>query len=186
MDVECGNPTRILTVGVDQSERLGWAWMRIVQAAFTHFAWRADWACGLTLIVLTVVIHVLGLGLIGQGVVRVASTTTASRHPLSEFMLVSGSATLLASMLHGIEVAIWATAYLLLGALPDFKSAMLYSLNAVTSYGHDTLVLEGHWQLMGAMEALNGWLLFGLTTAFLFGMMQRVWLSDGGERRRRL
>jgi hypothetical protein len=28
---------------------------------------------------------------------------------------------------------------------------------------------------MGAMEALNGWLLFGLTTAFLFGVVQRDW-----------
>jgi hypothetical protein len=27
---------------------------------------------------------------------------------------------------------------------------------------------------MGAMEALNGWLLFGLITAFLFGMIERV------------
>jgi hypothetical protein len=39
------------------------------------------------------------------------------------------------------------------------------------------LVLGGHWQLMGALEALNGWLLFGLTTAFLFGMVDKVGLS---------
>jgi hypothetical protein len=28
---------------------------------------------------------------------------------------------------------------------------------------------------MGALEALNGWLLFGLTTAFLFAMIEKVW-----------
>ena len=28
---------------------------------------------------------------------------------------------------------------------------------------------------MGALKALNGMLLFGLTTAFLFAMIQRVW-----------
>jgi hypothetical protein len=28
---------------------------------------------------------------------------------------------------------------------------------------------------MGALEALNGMLLFGLTTAFLYGILQRVW-----------
>jgi hypothetical protein len=27
----------------------------------------------------------------------------------------------------------------------------------------------------GALEALNGMLLFGLTTAFLFAMIQKVW-----------
>jgi hypothetical protein len=35
--------------------------------------------------------------------------------------------------------------------------------------------LEEQWQLMGALEALNGMLLFGLTTAFLFAMIQKVW-----------
>lgn len=52
---------------------------------------------------------------------------------------------------------------------------MLYSLSALTSYGHADVFLKEKWQLMGALEALNGMLLFGLTTAFLFAMIQRVW-----------
>jgi hypothetical protein len=28
---------------------------------------------------------------------------------------------------------------------------------------------------MGALEALNGWILFGLSTAFLYAINQRVW-----------
>jgi len=60
----------------------------------------------------------------------------------------------------------------------DGKAAILYSLSAMTSYGHANLSLESDWQLMGAVEALNGLLLFGLTTAFLFGMIQKVWLLD--------
>ena len=52
---------------------------------------------------------------------------------------------------------------------------MLYSLNAFTSYGHTDISLEVNWQLLGALEALNGMLLLGLTTAFLYGMIQRVW-----------
>ena len=58
---------------------------------------------------------------------------------------------------------------------------MLYSLSAITSYGHETLQLAVRWQLMGALEALNGWLLFGLTTAFLFGMIEKVWSSGNKE-----
>ena len=58
---------------------------------------------------------------------------------------------------------------------------MLYSLNAITSYGHESLALDDRWQLMGAMEALNGWLLFGLTTAFLFGMYERIWALGSRE-----
>jgi hypothetical protein len=45
--------------------------------------------------------------------------------------------------------------------------------------------LDPHWQLMGALEALNGILLFGLTTAFLFAMIQEVWpLGSRGHRQR--
>jgi hypothetical protein len=58
---------------------------------------------------------------------------------------------------------------------PDEKAAMLYSLSAMTSYGHANLFLETNWQMMGALESLNGMLLFGLTTAFLFAMIQKVW-----------
>jgi hypothetical protein len=58
---------------------------------------------------------------------------------------------------------------------PDDKASMLYSLSAMTSYGHANLFLETNWQMMGALESLNGMLLFGLTTAFLFAMIQKVW-----------
>ena len=84
-------------------------------------------------------------------------------------------AVLLATALHSVEGAAWAGAFRLLGAVPDAKSAMLYSLNAMTTYGHESVSLEPHWQMMGALEALNGMLLFGLTTAFLFAMIQEVW-----------
>ncbi len=148
-------------------------------------AWNADWAWSLPLIVLNVVIHVLGLGLINERVVRVLSGAMERSHFTVVFTVVMGATALLATILHGIEGTIWAAAYRLLGALPDNKSAMLYSLSAITSYGHANIFLEPHWQMMGALEALNGMLLFGLTTAFLFAMIQEVWpLGSRGHRRR--
>jgi hypothetical protein len=98
------------------------------------------------------------------------------RHPTVVFAVVMGTTVLLATTLHAVEAGIWAISYRFLGAMPDFKAAMLYSLNAITSYGHESLLLESHWQLMGAIEALNGCLLFGLTTAFLFGIIQKIWM----------
>jgi hypothetical protein len=88
--------------------------------------------------------------------------------------MVLGATTLLATILHALEAAIWAVAYLLIGALADSRSAMLYSLGALTTYGHQSVFLEEHWRLLGTIEALNGWLLFGLSTAFLFWLIQEV------------
>ena len=51
---------------------------------------------------------------------------------------------------------------------------MLYSMGAMTTYGHQSLYLEERWWLLGTIEALNGWLLFGLSTAFLFWLIQEV------------
>ena len=147
-------------------------------------AWDANWAWSLPLIVLNVVVHVLGLGLINERVVRSLTGAMDRRHFTVVFAVVMGATALLATILHGIEGTIWAAAYRLLGALPDNKSAMLYSLSAVTSYGHANLFLEPHRQMMGALEALNGMLLFGLTTAFLFAMIQEVWPIGSRARRR--
>ncbi len=144
--------------------------------------WIGDWAWSLPLIVLTVVIHVCGLALIGERVVGVMSDSVDRRSFMPKFALVMGVTALLATILHGIEGAIWAAAYRFLGALPDNRTAMLYSLSAMTTYGHADLYLTDHWRLMGALEALNGMLLFGLTTAFMFAMIQRVWPLGSNER----
>jgi hypothetical protein len=55
---------------------------------------------------------------------------------------------------------------------------MLYSLGAMTTYGHADINLEVSWQLMGPIEAINGLILFGLTTAFLLGVIQFVWHAN--------
>lgn len=55
------------------------------------------------------------------------------------------------------------------------KQRYFNSLSAITTYGHSQLFLADRWRLMGALEALNGVILIGLTTALLYGLIQRVW-----------
>jgi hypothetical protein len=132
--------------------------------------WGLDWAWSVPLIVLCVVVHACGLWVVHERVVRIQSR----RRSMLRFAVIMGTAVLVATMLHAVEGGLWAATYLMLGALPDNASAMLYSISAMTSYGHAKLDLEGRWQMMGALEALNGMLLFGLTTAFLFAIIQMV------------
>ena len=145
--------------------------------------WSADWAWGLPLIVLTILIHVFALSLLRERAVQYFNQPSQLRQPTAEFVFVMGAQTLAITILHAAEAGIWALAYKSLGALPDYSTAMLYSLNAVTSYGHTNISLDNYWHLLGALEALNGWLLFGLSTAFLFGMIQKVWAVE--DRRKR-
>jgi hypothetical protein len=85
------------------------------------------------------------------------------------------------AILHGIEGVFWAGAYCFLRALPNTRSAMLYSLNAMTSYGHENLRLTPKWEMLGALESLNGWILFGLTTAFLYSVIQKAGPRNGQD-----
>jgi hypothetical protein len=146
--------------------------------------WDVDWLWGLPLIVMSVIIHVAGLMFISRKVVKTMSVAVVRRRFLSAFILVMGMVALLTTMLHGAEGVLWAAAYRLLDALPDGRSAMLYSLSAMTSYGHANLFLKDQWQLMGALEALNGTLLFGLTTAVTFAMIREVWEVERKEQQR--
>jgi hypothetical protein len=163
--------------------------MRFAQSACYFFAvgpvgWSADWVWGLALIVLTVLIHVSDLGLISHSIVHSSvGRMIERRHPRVAFVVAVGAMTLLATCLHGIEADIWALTYRFLGALSDFRTSMLYSLNAMTSYGHTNLELSDHWHLMGALEAVNGWL-FGLSTAFLFAVIEKVWVLGGMKEHR--
>jgi hypothetical protein len=137
-------------------------------------AWDGNWAWSLPLIVVTVIFHVIGLVLINERVIRSRSVIAKGRRFLVTFPMILGAATLLAILLHAAEGTIWAFVYLTVGALPDGRSAILFSLSAMTSYGHEHFDLANHWQLMGALEALNGMILFGLTTAFLYGMIREL------------
>jgi hypothetical protein len=144
----------------------------------TALSWDGNWAWALPLIVVNIILHVAGLGVINTRVVRLLEPMRQRRSFFVVFVCVMGVVALLATVLHAIEASIWAGAYRLLGALPDGRAALLFSLNAITSYGHTDLNLAAHWRLMGALEALNGLLLFGLTTAFLYGHLQRVWPQE--------
>ena len=136
--------------------------------------WFLDWMWCFPLIVLSVVIHVAGLGLISEKVVQPLSALAQNRRFTVSFVIIMGVVAWLVTALHALEGFAWALAYRLLGAVGDMTDAVLYSFSAMTAYGHASVVLERRWQLMGALEALNGLMLFGLTTAFMFAMIGRV------------
>lgn len=138
-------------------------------------AWSNDWAWGLPLIVLTVLVHAFSLVVIRDRIMIELPLLLGARR--SEFVLavLMIATVLMLTVLHAVEASAWAGAYVILGARADFASAMLYSLSAMTSYGHADVFLAQHWRLMGAIEALNGMLLFGLSTAFLFAVLREHW-----------
>jgi hypothetical protein len=138
--------------------------------------WRSVWLWSIPLIVVTIVFHSFALGLLSRGLLILLKDDRKKRltHALSVFVV--GGSSLCTICLHGLEAWMWSVAYHLLGTLGgDRKEAMLYSISVMTTVGGTNLHLEPSWALMGPLEALDGWILFGLTGAFLFALIQKVW-----------
>jgi hypothetical protein len=135
-----------------------------------------NWAWGLSLIALTIAIHVTGVMFLMSGLhrfrVRLERWSPGLRHVIAIVVSAFTAMGLLLALLHGIEAAIWAAAYLWLGALDSPGAAILYSVDAMATRGASGLIPRSHWQMMGALEAANGMLLFGISTAFIFTVMQ--------------
>lgn len=141
--------------------------------------WRHDWAVGLALTMATVTLHVIGLELIWRAFTALLGVVHArTRRSVTRIVAVMSPTAALILMLHAFEAVIWAVVYVRVEALPRAREAMLYSLGAVSTYGHAPVYLAADWQLLGAIQALNGMLTFGLTIAFMTAVLRRVWTDS--------
>jgi hypothetical protein len=82
-------------------------------------------------------------------------------------------ATLLAFAGHLVEIALWAFALDISGAVGDISAAIYSSAGSYTTSGSD-IVLPPQWKLLGPFEAVCGMLMFGVSTAFIFAVIQRL------------
>ena len=76
--------------------------------------------------------------------------------------------------IHTIEIWLYGFAFWAIGAVRDFESALYFSTVTFTTLGYGDIVLDGKWRLFGAIEAGNGLILFGWSTAFLLSVMSRL------------
>lgn len=83
------------------------------------------------------------------------------------------SATLLALAGHLGEIVLWAFALDVSGAVTDISAAIYSSAGSYTTSGSD-IALPPRWKLLGPFEAVDGMLMFGVSTAFIFAVIQRL------------
>ena len=76
--------------------------------------------------------------------------------------------------LHILEVAFWGEFYRLLHCFPDRETAYYFSLTSYTTVGFGDVVISHPWRLMGGLEAINGVLMFGWSTASLVAFVFRL------------
>jgi hypothetical protein len=132
--------------------------------------WGMDWALGVPLTLTLIAFHVSGIGGV-EWALRIIDRRRRKPRTVVYFLLLVLFSANLTLLMHCVEASVWAILYWRIDALADFRSSLLYSLNAFTSYGHETGRLARNWELLGAIESMNGVMIFGLTTAYLFNTM---------------
>ena len=77
-----------------------------------------------------------------------------------------------------IEAMLWALLYLynpLITALPDLETALYFSMVTFTTLGYGDVVLTGQWRMLASIQAANGVIIFGWTTALIIYFIQKVY-----------
>jgi len=78
-----------------------------------------------------------------------------------------------------VEAALWAGFYWWKGEFPSFGEAQYFSLVTFTTLGYGDLTLSEPVRILGAVEAANGIIMFGWTTALIVAVVQRLFSARG-------
>jgi len=132
---------------------------------------------GILMIVVTVAIHAIGSAYWLEYLADRIKHRAHSHQSLHISRGILYTAVVLL-MLHVVEVLLWASVYISLpghAGLNNYAQAVYFSMVTLTTLGYGDITLSVRWQLLAGMEAMVGIMVFGLTTAILFAVIQRSW-----------
>ena len=121
----------------------------------------------------------MGLSLVSQSFLLVAALRYYARHgALVEresnwwALLVLNAVMSLLVIGNMLQIAIWATVFRLLGEFESIGKAAYHSAVNFSSLGYGDIVMSERFKLLGPMEAVNGVLMIGISTAMLIAVFQ--------------
>lgn len=81
-------------------------------------------------------------------------------------------------VMHLSQILLWAVTYRFLvpdDQLQTFEKSMYFSFVTFTTLGYGDITLGPDFRMLSGIQALNGVLLLGWSTAILFAIVQRIW-----------
>jgi hypothetical protein len=124
-------------------------------------------AVGVSAVVCTLLIHGLAVGATVNFVRHERRLGRAGAGALIDFAIVV-VAMLFAFVAHLIEIALWAGLFVICGEFQEFGFAYYFSAVNYTTLGYGDVIMSPSWKLLGPLEAADGALMFGVSTAMIF------------------
>lgn len=127
---------------------------------------------GLAMFLMSLCVQSVPIGIL----IRIAT----SKHPRSwtrpsyaaNFVLIQMFALLLV-LAQLVNVALWAVLLFVCGEFADFPTAYYHSAVNYSSLGYGDIVMSARWRLLGPLEAIDGVVMFGISTALIFALTMR-------------
>lgn len=116
-------------------------------------------------------IQVLVVVLMIRFVFNIMNSKDRDSHSITFDTMVIGVVLLILFVGHMLQIAIWAELFIVLNEFDDFLSAFYHSAVNFASLGYGDIVMSEKWRLLGAIEASNGVLMFGLSAGTLLSVM---------------
>ena len=137
-------------------------------------------AVGLGMIVLTTIIHALFMVSGNHFAVWRLARFGRARSNWSKAIRIAGL-TAWQFLAVVTEALIWALLYRLnasITVLPDLATALYFSMTTFTTVGYGDIVLAKEWRILASLQAANGMIIFGWSTALIFYYIQRIYGSE--------
>jgi hypothetical protein len=128
---------------------------------------------GIATILLSVIVYGIATTSMIQVVVPLLQRERA-RASIVKNMGVMMFIALATAFVHLLQIAVWALVLQNCAGLQSFDDAFYCSAQNYTALGYGDVLLPAPWRLLGPLEAVNGLLLFGLSTALMFAIMGRL------------
>lgn len=128
---------------------------------------------GSLFLLISAMIHVTAFAIGIPRLVHLASTLQTKRVMLRRALLLSAGIGLLI-VAHTITIWLWAVGFYGASIFPDFASSFYFSTVTYTTLGYGDIVLGPSMRIFASFAAITGLLTFGLSTAFLVGLLGRI------------
>jgi hypothetical protein len=121
---------------------------------------------GLPVIILCLVFQAIFIAMCIRTYLRLRRSSLSPGTPLQDITLLA-MIMLLLLLGNFVQIALWAALFVMIGEFSDFATALYHSGVNFATLGYGDIVMSPRWRLLGPLEAANGILMFGVSTAVM-------------------
>jgi hypothetical protein len=129
---------------------------------------------GSVIVILTMTIQVIVVVIMIRYLIRIMARDDLKVYGIGFEIIVISTVMLTLFAGHLCQIAIWALLFMKLGEFDDLLTAVYHSAVNFSSLGYGDIVMSERWRLLGALEAGNGVLMFGLSTGAILSVMNQL------------